>query len=239
MKKYFDQIEDYLARKLAGDEFEDFERELKENAKLRHAVENFPIVVELLETLEENEMREYLKTLDPIKSKPKARIVPMKWYRIATAAVFLILIGCGYANLEYSDQKLIKSAYNKQTDWPSTDTRGDNVTNTLSVVNHLRMEDNLSGAIDSLQNPQGEKEYQALALLYFENGSYQLSLDVLNAMPDESEIFIKYYRSLNYLKLGDEQLAIRELEQLIALETYPKAENLLKRLKSPWRKLVF
>ncbi|MBK9687552.1 MAG: hypothetical protein IPO65_07200 [Saprospiraceae bacterium] len=64
MISYFDWLDDYMEGKLSPQQRLDFEQATEQDEKLRHAVENYPLLKQLSASLIEDETRQMLKDLE-------------------------------------------------------------------------------------------------------------------------------------------------------------------------------
>jgi hypothetical protein len=95
MKNYFEDIDDYLGNQLSEIDKADFEKAMSQDEKLRHAVDNYPLLHQLSASLIEDEVREELKKLQLkklSKETPKIKIFDFKNLLGVAASLTFILV---------------------------------------------------------------------------------------------------------------------------------------------------
>ncbi len=109
MKDYFDQIEDFLNGNLQGEKKLLFEQELKNDPKLRAAVDHFPLAQKIAAGLIELDTRETIQRLHKLSHTIKQRFQ-------LVAAVFALVIALGvifryFVQNQSDPEKLIAELY--------------------------------------------------------------------------------------------------------------------------------
>lgn len=93
MSTYFDWLDDYMDNALSAEQHLEFEKAMLDDEKLRHAVENYPLLKQLSASLIEDETRQMLNELQNKKSSGSHTRSLWSWLAAAVLIGLLAYIG--------------------------------------------------------------------------------------------------------------------------------------------------
>lgn len=163
MNSNFEWLDDYMEGKLSPQQRLDFEQALKGDEKLRHAVENYPLMKQLSASLIEDETRQMLKELENVKAVPDN--TRRLWWWLA-AAVFVGLMAYISKSVLFSshDEQVLADLYQK----PLPDAQRGGVIDTLTLTKAIDLFDrnHLAEALPFFQAPATNDSLQTLSNRY-------------------------------------------------------------------------
>ncbi|MFK8005214.1 MAG: tol-pal system YbgF family protein [Saprospiraceae bacterium] len=236
-------IDQFLQKKLQGQELTDFMKKLNTDDSFAEEVESQRVVAKGIEHEGTKELRQRLKKIhqkvrdeQERKSNAKRIIIPYRRWIAAAAVVLLIVIGFNFWNSSSSNQELYSKYY--QAYVPNFTTRADALTGKIKAENAYRA-GNYKNAIVLLEELEGEEANDSRVLLGLGNASlnideYQSAIVQFNKIiQNNDELYLdqaKWYLALTYIKNGKIEESKSWLRQLANDETadfYKEAKTLL------------
>lgn len=165
MSLYFEWLDDYMEGKLSPQQRLDFEQAMKGDEKLRHAVENYPLLKQLSASLIEDETRQMLKDLENKKSVTDN--TRRLWWWLA-AAVFVGLVAYINKSIFFSttpgNEQIMADDYIK----PESQKIKGEATDTLTLTRAIDLFDrnHLTEALPLFQAPATNDSLQTLSNRY-------------------------------------------------------------------------
>lgn len=141
MNSYFDWLDDYMEDRLSPQQRLDFEAAMQGDEKLKHAVENYPLLKKLSASLIEDETRQMLKDLDNKQVMPDNSRRLWWWLAAAVFVGLMAYIGKAVLSPSPDNKKLFADLYLKPQ--PKAERGGVSDTLTLTMAidlfdrNHL------------------------------------------------------------------------------------------------------
>lgn len=241
--QYFERIEDYIDGNMSPEARQLFEADLQTNPQLQEEYEAMRATMVALEWMVTDELQQEKKsaTITPLKVASKR-----SWWMVAAGFLLLILLGgLGYANLNYSNQKLAQKAYTEPI-WTNL-VRGENNMETQEINEALANEH--YGYLNEILEKIPEKNVDMLYLsanAWLKNKHFDPAIErfqqVVNSPDQSRKAAAEWYLVLAYLEKGDTAAAQEQIDRLLQQSNHPNRDKLLElngQLNSPWRKLVF
>lgn len=164
MNTYFDWLDDYMEGKLTPQQRLDFEQALKDDEKLRHAVENYTLLKQLSGSLIEDETRQMLKDLENKKAVPNNTRRLWWWLAAAVFVGLVAYIGRSVLFTTPNNEQLRADLYIK----PQAEATRGAISDTLNLTRAIDLFDrnHLTEALPLLQVPATNDSLQTLSNRY-------------------------------------------------------------------------
>ncbi|HFA52073.1 MAG TPA: hypothetical protein ENJ95_23905 [Bacteroidetes bacterium] len=246
--KHFDQIHAYAEGQMDSGQRQAFEKELTADAELRAEYDAFLASQKAMEVLAFEQLGKMMGSRSPGAGARDVKVVPL-WRRAwAQAAAVLLLAGAGllwYANSQYKNELLADAYYIEPNLSPA---RGNGNGNLADQAAYAFESGNIEEAIRLAASADPGSSYfqdaqHILGHAYLKNGQFDLAVKAFEKVTnpewaDDSD----WHRALALLAAGRTDEAEKLLVDISNKneEGYGKrADKLLDKLKSGWRKLVF
>lgn len=164
MNTYFDWLDDYMEGRLSPQQQLDFEQVLKDDEKLRHAVENYTLLKQLSGSLIEDETRQMLKDLENKKAVPN-NTRRLSWWLAAAVFVGLVAyMGKSVLFTTPNNEQLRADLYIK----PQAEATRGAISDTLNLTRAIDLFDRnyLTESLPLLQVPATNDSLQTLSNRY-------------------------------------------------------------------------
>ncbi|MBP9196076.1 MAG: hypothetical protein KBF35_00320 [Saprospiraceae bacterium] len=164
MNTYFDWLDDYMEGKLSPQQRLDFEQATEQDEKLRHAVENYPLLKQLSASLIEDETRQMLKDLENKKAVPNNTRRLSWWLAAAVFVGLLAYMGKSVLFTTPNNEKLRADLYIK----PQAEATRGAISDTLTLTKAIDLFDrnHLTEALPFFQAPAFNDSLQTLSNRY-------------------------------------------------------------------------
>lgn len=242
--KYTSLIERYFDQLLSPEEIVEVERLKKTDLNFQQEFKLFEkshqaIKLAAIISLKE-EIKEIHQKMDTSTKKP--RIIQFR--RMGIAASILVLVGFGFYAQQFSNQNLYDAAFTPVGDYVTN--MDDDLSEMEKAMKFFDQQqfDNSIQLFNSIYNTTGDQ-----AALFYEGHSYyqagrmQEAIESLNKVSNNYQPEAKWYVALAYLKMENEDSALKTLASIIRNnqdEAFVlKAKKLENDLLSPLRRFAF
>ena len=164
MNSYFEWLDDYMEDKLSPQQQLDFEAAMERDEKLKHAVENYPLLKKLSASLIEDETRQMLKDLDNKQAMPDNSRRLWWWLAAAVFVGLMAYIGNILLSASPDNKQLFADLYLKPQ--PKAERGGVSDTLTLTRAIDLFDRNHLDEAKPIFQSLAATDSLQLMANYY-------------------------------------------------------------------------
>ncbi len=249
------RIEDYLYGRMSPEEQQSFEAAIQTDRELKKETQLAKMEQRALQLLAEQELRRSMKDWKAEKNTTEAKVVPLNrrrmFTRLAAAASVLLLIGFplfwanqNYSNAALSVEGLAVNATADRGNIPPENPMGE----ALQLYAEEGAEETLA-FLQSLSGTAFENQARLLsAKIQAERGAYEGAIESAQAITGAESVDMLLRQEAEwvlanvYLSMGEETEARARLSRIADQPTHLKQEEateLLQRLESVWRTLVF